>query len=166
MNMIFSTFKAVPKTDNYCWSCGNDILKKVYNKVVYVCKNDESKLINPKESNKKEFSKKIICCNCYRKFPKEYLVKTYDLKSCEEKRYYYHLTENNWGKQIVLSPRINGANRDEEEPEVPRICVSPEIAGCFVSICCSLFDRLNLYRTEKEVIAFRPYNIIDSHITK
>lgn len=79
-------------------------------------------------------------------------------------KYYYHITENNWGKQKTLLPRSNGDNRGVEESKTPRICVSPSIAQCMVAIYCYGNDWF-VYRTKKKVNAKEPISIADAHIT-
>jgi hypothetical protein len=84
-----------------------------------------------------------------------------------KKRYYYHVTQENWGKRIKLSPRTWGDNRADEEPEDSRICVSTSIEGCLVALCGCLAGGgiAYVYRTVSQVKAVKPYNVVDSRIT-
>lgn len=165
--MIFypSQFMLQPKTDNSCFACGKDMRKKVYNKVVCVSRYNQNELVLPDKISDGNCLKKKICSGCYRKFPAEYIIAQYSLKPFLRKRYYYHLTRESWGDNITLSPRSNGCNRADDEPDIPRICVSSDVAGCLVSVYCSMYSDLNIYRTENEVEAFKTYNIPDSCVT-
>lgn len=80
-------------------------------------------------------------------------------------KYFYHLTDKDWGESKILHPRMNGQKRDPYEPEVDRICVSSSIAGCFVAIYIHELQRYNVYRTKRKVIATKPTNIPDCKIT-
>lgn len=81
-------------------------------------------------------------------------------------KYYYHLTQENWGGEVVLKPRGDGTNRDINEPKTERICVSASIEGCFVAIYIDELKRFNVYRTKRRVRAAKPIKIPDSHITE
>jgi hypothetical protein len=78
--------------------------------------------------------------------------------------YFYHVTDNpNWAFSVRLSPRIT--NRcDQDEPPVPRICVCPTVAGCFMAACYTEGYR-RVYRTRKKVHAVEPYRVYDSKVT-
>lgn len=82
-----------------------------------------------------------------------------------KKQYYYHITDENWGNHIVLNPRKDGDNRDPKEPLTSRICVCPTIEGCLIAIYLQDMRTINVYRTEKEVLAENPYQVLDAHIT-
>lgn len=94
--------------------------------------------------------------------------------SLENKTYYYHLTcEKGWGKELILRPRDYGGNRSSDEPNIPRICVSDCISGCFVSVYWwTKHQHPKIYRTKNKILANKPhgfkdgYRIYDSHITQ
>jgi len=82
------------------------------------------------------------------------------------KKYYYHVTEKFWGKQITLNPRITGKKRDlDYEPKVKRICVSSTIEGCLTAVYLYEMTEWNIYRTKRKVIAHKTKDIPDSKIT-
>lgn len=80
------------------------------------------------------------------------------------KGYFYHVSENTrWEHSVWLKPRV--VNRaDGDEPTVPRICVAPTVAGCFVGACYTEGYK-RVYRTKHKVWAVEPYNVYDSKIT-
>ena len=80
-------------------------------------------------------------------------------------RYYYHVTEQKWSDKVILTPKIDGPNRDINEPKTPRICVCPTIEQCFVAIYFKDDPKWYIYRTEKKEIATYSRNISDSYIT-
>lgn len=81
-------------------------------------------------------------------------------------RYYYHLTDECWGKNKKLFPLSNGKNRDSDfEPDTPRICVSSTISGCFVAKYIHEMERFYIYRTKTKVLASRPKGVVDHKIT-
>jgi hypothetical protein len=85
------------------------------------------------------------------------------------KRYYYHVTQKNWAREVTLSPKEIGNNRPEREPKVARICVSPTPAHCFVALGQGAFFfglYCSVYRTKYKVNAEFPHGVADSHITK
>lgn len=87
------------------------------------------------------------------------------------RNYYFHVTNRqDWGKEIVLFPLGNddSDNRCYREPNIPRICVAPTVAGCVSAVCpilsASSRDAL-IYRTKYKVVGHPPKRITDSHIT-
>jgi len=82
-----------------------------------------------------------------------------------KKQYYYHITEQNWDKEILLYPKENGDNRDEEETKTPRICVAKTIEGCLIAIYLQDLNTINIYRTKEKVLAQSPIGVCDSKIT-
>lgn len=80
-------------------------------------------------------------------------------------KYFYHLTDNNWGESIILHPRSSGYKRDYYEPDTSRICVSSTISGCFVAIYIHEMSKYNIYRTKRKVIGTKPTGIPDYKIT-
>ena len=84
-------------------------------------------------------------------------------------KFYYHLTQDlTWPDKIILYPRIEGQNRSDDEPLVPRTCVAPTIEGCIIALgsCLALYYTTYIYRTVNKVLARNPYSVNDSHITK
>jgi len=80
-------------------------------------------------------------------------------------KYFYHLTDWDWGESTVLHPRFHGHKRDPYESDYPRICVSSSIAGCFVAVYLHELNRYNIYRTKEKVVGTKPRNIPDHKIT-
>lgn len=83
-------------------------------------------------------------------------------------RFYYHVTNQDFGKEVVLIPRKYGDNRSDEEPQLPRICVAPTIEGCLISLglnCIDVDKQLNIYRTKYKVETMKPYDVCDAYIT-
>lgn len=90
------------------------------------------------------------------------------LKPEKIKRFYYHLTDKEWGNRVMLAPVDgNKGNRAWNEPTNERTCVAPSIAHCLSAITYSRYDEpYNVYRTEKPVIAYWPYKVEDAIITR
>jgi len=82
-----------------------------------------------------------------------------------KKQYLYHVTEENWGKSVILSPKSHGCNRDDSEPDTPRICTSTTIAGCLVAIYLNQLKTVNVYRTRHKVGYVKPQGVLDYKIT-
>lgn len=88
------------------------------------------------------------------------------------KRFWYHITIDNWPSAIVLTPRKGGQNLGAEEgkrrPKV--ISVAPTVEQCFAAIPYSDYPRKSwkVYRTQEEVEASLadPSLIDDVHITE
>lgn len=81
-------------------------------------------------------------------------------------KYFYHLTEWDWGESVVLHPRFEGSKRDlKHEPATSRICVSSSISGCFVAIYIHEMERYNIYRTKSKVVGIKPVDVPDYKIT-
>ena len=81
-------------------------------------------------------------------------------------RYYYHLTDQKWGKTKTLRPRSSGENRDNKfEPDTARICVSSSISGCFVAKYAHEMNGFYIYRTKRKVRAVPPLEVLDHKIT-
>jgi hypothetical protein len=83
-------------------------------------------------------------------------------------KFYYHLTQHKWPKEITLIPKIEGDHRACDEPEISRTCVSPTIEGCLVALGCCLgkSNITYIYCTKNKVLAKNPYRVADSSITK
>lgn len=80
------------------------------------------------------------------------------------KNFYYHVTTNDcWDHSVWLKPRITN-RADCDEPTVPRICVCPTVAGCFIAACYTEGYK-RVYRTRRKVWAVEPYNVYDAKIT-
>lgn len=81
-------------------------------------------------------------------------------------RYYYHLTDEDWGKKKRLHPRAEGKNRDSHfEPDTARICVSSTISGCFVAKYVQEMHGFRIYRTKRKVRSVPPVEVVDHKIT-
>lgn len=85
----------------------------------------------------------------------------------DKPQYFYHLTDKPWSFRILLSPRSEGCNRDFDEPNTPRICVSPSVEQCMVAIYICPDDIFYVYRTEDKIKGTKePTKMIaDAHIT-
>ncbi len=83
-------------------------------------------------------------------------------------QFFYHITDENWGKKKKLVPRDNDhpnvCNRCEEEPNTPRICVCPTVAKCLSAV--ELSGNVRIYRTYRPCRAHYPRRVSDSRITK
>jgi hypothetical protein len=84
-----------------------------------------------------------------------------------KKRYYYHITQEEWAEEVVLSPR-KVERQGDDEPKTARICVAPSTVHCFVALGKSLSEHglTYVYRTKYKVKAESPFRVSDSHITK
>jgi len=93
------------------------------------------------------------------------------------KGYFYHISQELSPKDHILSPRGDGCNRDPDEPDIPRVCVCPTIAGCLNAVAPSLsfMKRVRVFRTKRKVTTVVPFGshssglgkaVLDSHITK
>jgi hypothetical protein len=83
----------------------------------------------------------------------------------KRKQYLYHVTEKDWVREVTLTPKEDGCNRDDREPKIARICTAPTIEGCLIAIHIPLMDHLNVYRTKGKVYSRKPVGVCDSHIT-
>lgn len=93
------------------------------------------------------------------------------------KGYFYHISDELSPKDHILTPRRDGCNRDPEEPDTPRICVCPTMAGCICAVgpSLSIRKRIRVFRTKNQVVSYAPFGkhesggnkaVIDAHITK
>lgn len=95
------------------------------------------------------------------------------------KGYFYHISQELSPKDHILGPRRDGQNRACEEPDIPRICVCPTIAGCISAVgpCLRRNIKIRVFKTKNKVNAVVPYGppaapeygkaaVIDSYITK
>lgn len=94
------------------------------------------------------------------------------------KGYFYHISQQLSPKDHVLAPKRQGRNRDPQEPDVPRICVCPTVAGCLSAIGPSLqyLKRVRVFQTKDNVSAVVPFGkhasnpeakpVLDSYITQ
>lgn len=87
-----------------------------------------------------------------------------------ERRYLYHITQSEIPSSIFSwNPRVNGNNRCEFEPKVPRICLSTSVSGCFVTLGeCLKEDRdIHVLKTIKPVHYYTPTSneVLDAEIT-
>jgi hypothetical protein len=82
------------------------------------------------------------------------------------KRFYYHITNEDFGKKKILTPQETSPCRPVEEPNLPRICVAPSVPHCLVSVAISGRNKIYVYRTFNKVQAYYPYGVMDSHVTK
>jgi hypothetical protein len=86
-----------------------------------------------------------------------------------EKRFWFHITEQNWPNRIVLNPRSGGENWGSDEKGPSRISVSPTIEQCFAAVPYSDYNsNYNVYQTTKSIFAnpADPNWVGDSHITE
>lgn len=90
--------------------------------------------------------------------------KRYTIKEDPVSRYYYHLSEEDFGDRFSLDPRPYGSNRDSEESAIPRICVCPSLKLCFCAV--DLGGNVSVYRTKNKEIAYRTINVRDSRLTQ
>jgi hypothetical protein len=89
------------------------------------------------------------------------------MKKMVTPKFLFHLTvSKKWGDKKKIEPRLKGRNRAFGEPEISRICVSPDITGCLLAIPYTDRQTYYIYRTYKKVRAYYPYEVEDSHITK
>lgn len=61
----------------------------------------------------------------------------------------YHLTEHDYGQEAFWFPKEIGSHRTSWEPQVPRICFSLSITGCFLALgnIAAQFKNWHLYST-------------------
>jgi len=85
-------------------------------------------------------------------------------KKTQKRSFYYHVTRENMGSKIVLSPRAIRCC-DTREPDLDRICVSPTISGCFAAISIGSGE-YNVYRTKDRVLAHIPKRVADVSVTR
>ena len=89
------------------------------------------------------------------------------MRKTKTPRYYYHITTKDWGDSIVLKPIGNSESfsRPFDEPKIRRTCVAPTVCHCIVAI--GMDDCVyNVYRTKEKVLAYFPYGVIDSCVTR
>ena len=85
----------------------------------------------------------------------------------KHKRYWYHISNTLKDKKCTLIPWDNakGFNRNELEPDINRICVSPTIQQCLTAVPYFLSSSYNIYRTKEKVAAHKPIRVFDAKIT-
>ena len=79
-------------------------------------------------------------------------------------RWLYHVTDDYHGSVMEVIRR-HPEYMAEEEPEVPRLCVSPTVAGCFAAGFFRDVD-CHVYRTCKKRKGISPRGVWDSFITE
>lgn len=92
------------------------------------------------------------------------------MRMTRDPRFYYHVTEKcGWKDRVRLFPRENshpGVHcRCPEEPDIARICVSPSVEQCMVSVDVVDEQRVYVYRTARRLLASHPFNVCDSRLT-
>lgn len=88
----------------------------------------------------------------------------YRLRRIKIHQYFYHITEQKWGKSITLYPRNHGIKRCPNEPMIERICVGPSVVHC---LSATVLDSIGfrVYKTKCKVISYYPIGVIDSRYT-
>ncbi len=86
--------------------------------------------------------------------------------------YFYHLTNKKWRNEVCLRPMtcddLQGCAyymRTEEEPDIPKTCVSTTIDGCLCALPLKVMN-YNIFRTKNKVKAAIPYGVADQAITQ
>ncbi len=87
-----------------------------------------------------------------------------------KKRYWYHISTNDFGESVVFKPKEDGRNRDRTEVKLARLCVAPTIPQCIVALPLWIDDfdnfeypsiprkhSLYVYQSDKKRIAKEPY---------
>ena len=87
------------------------------------------------------------------------------MRKSKSKLFLYHITRSRyWGNTEILFPRqiLSSCYR---EPEIERICVCPDIAGCLTAMI-EFYEDLFVYRTLNKVHYYYPYDVFDIKATK
>jgi len=76
----------------------------------------------------------------------------------------YHLTEHDYGNQTHWAPKKFGRNRSPNEPQIPRICFSLSITGCFLSLgdIANHYHKWHLYSTVGEYYQPNDLEVVDA----
>lgn len=82
----------------------------------------------------------------------------------DEKRFWFHITEENWGSKVKLYPRRCLRGESVGEPDTPRICVCPSMIKCYIATNWEVANRY-VYRTVRRCSAVPAVGVYDSHIT-
>ena len=76
-------------------------------------------------------------------------------------RIWYHATCKDLGSYVVLEPHIPYVYR---EPDIPRICVAPNVRCCLAAVPC-LDEHMHVYVTTEPIMAYMPHDVVDSRRT-
>jgi hypothetical protein len=70
------------------------------------------------------------------------------------KKYWFHITDQDWPSKIVLEPKLYGDNWGPDEAGPSRISVAPTIEQCFAAVPYSEYDTdYQVFKTEQQVDA-------------
>jgi hypothetical protein len=87
------------------------------------------------------------------------------MRKSNRKIFLYHITYSSlWGKQITLFPK-HITCCCEDEPNIERICVCPDIVGCLTAMSY-FYSHLYIYRTKYPVCYYYPYDVFDVKATR
>lgn len=91
-----------------------------------------------------------------------------DLKHNSSARKLFHLTEYDYGKQAHWAPKKFGRNRSPNEPQIPRICFSLSVAGCFLSLgnIANSYNRWHLYSTIGDYYQPNADEVVDAPVAQ
>ena len=82
----------------------------------------------------------------------------------DKNRYWYFVTQMEYGDEVVLKPR-HIENASDSEPDFKRICVAPTAAHCMSAIGLYVGE-LNIYRTKRKCMGIKSHDVPDSRMTK
>ncbi len=57
-----------------------------------------------------------------------------------KRRYWYHISTNDFGNNAIIDPNTEGHNRCYGEPKVARFCVAPTIQQCIAAVPLEIDD--------------------------
>jgi hypothetical protein len=83
----------------------------------------------------------------------------------ETNRYWYFITDQNFGHEVTLKPR-SILNAGDSEPLIKRICVAPTAAHCFAAIGVSNGSLMRVYRTKYKCKGIKPWGVPDQTLTR
>lgn len=81
--------------------------------------------------------------------------------SSDKPRYWYHISSATLRSKARLKAFKNedAATREETEPNVPRICVSPSLDKCILAVPVGGLNTYKIFRTSSKVVARKPFRV-------
>ncbi len=84
----------------------------------------------------------------------------------ERKKHWYHCCQHDHGREWVAEKMVSQTAVTVGEPKVPRLCVCPSIALCFMARYYFPNQLIYIYRTAKERSSVTPFGVRDAVMTR
>lgn len=83
----------------------------------------------------------------------------------QEERTWYHISRKDFGPEVKFLPRTP-ITACQGEPDTPRICVSPSLAGCLVAGVIGFICDKHIYIYATHAHAVPAYEVFDADVTE